>query len=450
MAGFLSACSQARGEHRAPVPQDRAVDTHVALLTFDSAWSRIAHTHYDTAFNGVDWDAVRRELRPQAAAASTIRQLRGVIEDMLGRLGESHFSLIPQEARELLPSDAGGAAAITGSAGLEVRMVDDELLVWRIQPGSAAADAGIRTGWVLLAVDGTPVTPPAGALGTLPEGERRAALTRLLYAANARLTGEVGRPLAVRLLDGHGRQHDLTLPLRPTRGEVVRYGNLPPVVASLHHEVLDAGSGCVGVIRLNYWMATLGPAFDRAVDEMRGCAGVIVDVRGNPGGVAAMVMGTAGHFLGDTLVLGYLHSRASSLRLKANPRRVRADGSFVEPFAGRLAILIDETSASTSEFFAAGLQGVGRARVFGTPSAGQALPALMVRLPTGDVLLHVIANFTGPNAVRIEGRGVMPDVPLAPTRRDLLAGKDVPFSAAFDWITGAVGADQHEPGGSQP
>jgi carboxyl-terminal processing protease len=135
------------------------------------------------------------------------------------------------------------------------------------------------------------------------------------------------------------------------------------------------------------------------------------------------------------------------LRFKANPRRVRPDGTPVEPYAGPLAILTDEMSASTSEFFAAGLQGVGRARVFGGNSAGQALPAMLIRLPTGDVLMHVMADFTGPGGVRIEGRGVQPDIPVADTRQGLLVQRDAPLRAALDWIASAGRAGAHPSGG---
>jgi carboxyl-terminal processing protease len=448
-AAVLGGCARAVAPSAA-APASRSVDSQLALLTFDSAWSRIAHTHYDTAFNGVDWTGVRDELRPRAAEATTIRELRVVISEVLGRLGESHFTVIPGEARDLLSANPAGARSISGSAGFQVRLVESDLLVWRVQPGSAAADAGVRTGWTLVSVNGRPVADRVTALASLPEAERRTSLAGMLYGANAEMAGDVGAVIEVRFRDERGHEVDRKLVFREIAGEVVQFGNLPPVLAVLEHDVLPAGSGCIGVIRLNVWMGTLGSAFDRAVDEMRRCNGVIVDLRGNPGGLAAMVTGTAGHFLNDTLVLGQMQQRTTTLRLKANPRRVRADGAIVEPFSGPLAIIIDEMSASTSEFFAAGLQGVGRARVFGAPSAGQALPALMVRLPTGDVLMHVIANFSGPHGVRIEGYGVVPDVTATSSREDLLAGRDVPMLNAIDWITGAAGANPTYPGGSQP
>jgi carboxyl-terminal processing protease len=161
---------------------------------------------------------------------------------------------------------------------------------------------------------------------------------------------------------------------------------------------------------------------------------MVIDLRGNPGGVAGMIMGTAGHFIDDTVALGVMRTRTSELRFRANPRRVAADGRAVAPYAGPVAILVDELTVSTSELFAAGLQGVGRARVFGSRSAGQALPAMLARLPTGDVLMHAIADYTGPGGVRIEGDGVLPDVHVEPTRAALLAGVDPALDAALDWI----------------
>jgi carboxyl-terminal processing protease len=443
------ACARTSSLPGAPAGRAIAVDPLLSLQTFDSAWSRIATTHYDTAFGGVDWHGVRVELRPLAAAATTLGDLRRVIDEMLRRLGESHFVLIPRDVADALDEGRGPEPAVSGDAGLQVRLVDDSFIAWRVDDDGPAAAAGVAPGWTLLAVDGRELAPPITALRARPEAERRTALTRLLYQANAALTGESGQSVQLRLADSGDGVVDLAVVLRPTRGDLVRFANLPPVIGLLHDERITTGADCIGLIRLNIWLVPLAAAFDRAVDTMRGCAGIIIDLRGNPGGVAGMIMGTSGHFLNDTLALGFMQTRTSELRFKANPRRVRADGTAVTPYAGPLAILVDEMSASTSEFFAAGLQGVGRARVFGAPTAGQALPALMVRLPTNDVLMHVIADFTGPGGVRIEGRGVIPDVAAASTRSDLLAGRDVPLLAALDWIAAAAGTGTSQTGESR-
>jgi carboxyl-terminal processing protease len=204
--------------------------------------------------------------------------------------------------------------------------------------------------------------------------------------------------------------------------------------AHLTYRRLDADAGCIGVIRFNIWLVPLAEPFGQAVDALRDCRGMIVDLRGNPGGVGAMVMGLGGHFLDRQEALGIMRTRETVLRFVANPRWVGSAGQPVEPFAGALAILIDRLSVSTSEIFAAGMQTVGRARLFGETTAGQALPAVLTRLPNGDVLMHVIADFTAPDGTRIEGRGAVPDVATPLTRAALLAGQDPAFDAAVRWI----------------
>ena len=98
------------------------------------------------------------------------------------------------------------------------------------------------------------------------------------------------------------------------------------------------------------------------------------------------------------------------------------------------ALLIDEGSASTSELFAAGLRDHDRARLFGGRSAGAALPAVMDRLPNGDVFMHAAMDYIRPNGERVEGRPIVPDVTTALRRADLRAGRDAALEAALAWI----------------
>jgi carboxyl-terminal processing protease len=73
-------------------------------------------------------------------------------------------------------------------------------------------------------------------------------------------------------------------------------------------------------------------------------------------------------------------------------------------------------------------------------TAGGALPAVLERLPGGDVLQYAIGDFVTANGQRIEGRGVVPDQVVAPSRADLLGGRDPILDAALDWIVkGSVG-----------
>jgi carboxyl-terminal processing protease len=145
-----------------------------------------------------------------------------------------------------------------------------------------------------------------------------------------------------------------------------------------------------------------------------------------------MAMGIGGWFVREPdQQLGTMTTRDAQLRFVLNPR--------VETYDGKLAILIDGCSMSTSEILAGGLQDLGRARIFGTRSAGAALPSAIARLPNGDGFQFVFANYASADGEPLEGRGVVPDVEAAPDRAALLAGRDPALEAAMEWIHRAAG-----------
>ena len=111
----------------------------------------------------------------------------------------------------------------------------------------------------------------------------------------------------------------------------------------------------------------LMPLFAEAVRSSMEADGLIIDLRGNPGGIGAMAMGMAGWLMDRSgLALGSMTTRDGTLDFVVFPR--------AETFAGPLAILVDELTASTAEILAGGLQDLGRARVFGGTNAGMRYP----------------------------------------------------------------------------
>ena len=395
--------------------------------TFDSAWTIIHRRHFDTTFGGVDWIALRDTLRPRAAAARDAEEVRAVIRDMIARLALSHYALLPAEAAGALAGPARPAGSRPGGVGLAVRHVDGVILVSDVEGDGPAAKAGIRRGWTLLRVDGASLDAPAAL-------DARHAAFQAAASAGARLQGAPGTAVTLELRDARGRTVRRTLTRVPLAGTAVTFGHLPTMYARLDSRTERRRDARVGIIAFNVWMPVLTARIDAAVDSMRAFDGLVFDLRGNPGGVAAMVMGTAGHLLDSVVALGVMRNREGTLRFVSNPRRVNARGERVQPFAGPVAVLVDEMSASTSEFFAAGLQEVGRARVFGTRTSGQALPAQLTKLPNGDVLYHAVADFTTPKGARLEKEGVVPDEAVPLTRADLLAGRDAALEAALRWI----------------
>lgn len=420
-AGDLSAARPA------PVPQSG--DWHVSLLaSFDDVWQTVHDTYYDPAFGGVDWDAVRRELRPAVEHAASPAAARQVITEMIARLGQSHFVILSSVAgpadSETLPGEA--------TVPVEIRIVDGTAVITAIDGDAFVTKAGLQPGQTLVDIDGhDTATLIAAAVGADARAKNLDAWRRVYRA----LHGQTGSIVTLGLRSPDGRRSTVPFARVMESGQPLTLGNLPTLfVRVATHEDVTAAHKHVGVIAFNWWMPAINQPIEDAVARYRHDDGLIIDLRGNLGGLATMITGIAGYVLSEPVTLATSHARGATLQYIANPRVVTAAGQRVEPFAGPVAVLVDEMTGSTSECFAASLQSIGRVRVFGRPTMGQALAAVTKRLADGDVFMYALGDFVTSTGRRVEGDGVTPDVivPLSPAA--LAAGHDPTLDAALAWV----------------
>ncbi len=463
---IAAGCRTTPGPH---VPKPMVAATNgpgLQVQSLQMAWETIRDTYYDPHFHGLDWEAIGKEYSAKAASARSAAEVRPVIEAMLATLGHSHLGVIPQEASPLTDDEelpvtpfeppASVAENLTSKpirstrpipsvrpkrrvhreagCGLEFRWSEqDGMLVIRVDEGSPAEKLGITPGWRLLNVEGTSVDDIIRAYKRDEGSARRSFLILMLLQQH--LDGPLDSKADLVFEDAKGHHKKLKVPRILEKGEPVRLGALPVLFTEYADQTLKTPSDReVGYVRFNYWMMPVAQKFHRSVDKHRKDLGMIIDMRGNFGGIGGLVMGVAGHFVTERAALGTMGMRGNDLIFAALPRTTTADGDSAEPFAGKVAILTDDMSISAAELFAGGMQAIGRARIFGSRSAGQALPASFKRLPNGDLLYYAFANFVLPDGTRLEVKGVQPDV-YAPWRREsLLKGHDAALDAALNWI----------------
>jgi carboxyl-terminal processing protease len=387
------------------------------VASFEKVWTTIRDKHWQKNPGGLDWQAIHAEFYPRILNAKSDDEAVAIMREMLGRLKQTHFGIFPATVYNDVEGEGGG----DGSAGLETRVLDGLAVVTDLDPGSSAERAGVKRGWVVESVGGRPLAPLIQKLKSDPEIHELA----LERAVHARLTGMVGDKLAMVFLDGTNARVTRDLELAPERGQAARFGNLPPIHVYFESKKL----GNTEYVRFNMFLDLVRVMgnFGDAVQSCMQCDGLIVDLRGNPGGIGGMAMGMAG-WLEDKpdQRLGTMYMRDATLNFVINPR--------AEVFTGPVAVLVDGGSASTSEIFAEGLKDLGRARVFGTKTAAAALPSIFERLPNGDGFQYATANYISEGGKALEGIGVTPDVQVKLTREGLLAGHDAVLDAALEWI----------------
>jgi carboxyl-terminal processing protease len=396
--------------------------------SFEMVWQTVRDKHWDPKLGGLDWQAIHDELRPKVEKAATLDEARGVMSDMLGRLKQTHFGIVPAEAyREMGSSTADDdSGPRDGSTGIAPRVIDGHVLVTSIQPDSPAAMAGVKPGWEILRIDGKDLAP--GLAKIRDSLSSQLTLLDLLQAETVadRLSGSAGRSVEVQFLDGRDKKVSVKLTRARPRGQLAQLGNLPPMHFWVESRTVQPN---IGYVRFNLFFEpdSLNTAFQQAVKACQHCDGFIIDVRGNPGGIGGLAMGVAGWFTDrQGQRLGAMFLRGGSIKFAIFPR--------AEPFPGPLAILVDGCSASTSEVLAGGMKDLGRARIIGTRTAGAALPSVFTRLPNGDGFQYAIANYISEGGQTLEGFGVIPDEEVKLTRHQLLEGQDPVLDVAVTWI----------------
>ncbi|MFU8829091.1 MAG: S41 family peptidase, partial [Phycisphaerales bacterium] len=256
-------------------------------------------------------------------------------------------------------------------------------------------------------------------------------------AFEGRLRGPVGETISITFRDNQDQTQELDLTLARSSDPLFEAANLPPMPVSIRFQQLDSGVGYFA------FSAFLDPArlmneFQNAINQSRELDGLVIDLRGNLGGIIALCNGLGGWLLTETpsAELGRLTMRDTEIKLVMNRR--------AQPLSRPVAVLIDERSISSAEILAGGLQDTGVARVFGSTSAGMSLPSVVQLLPNGDSFQYAISNYTSASGRELEKNGVEPDEPTPLTRDALVAGIDPALSAAITWIQAQKHAPDHD------
>jgi carboxyl-terminal processing protease len=399
-----------------------AAERQANIESFEHVWKTVADKHWDPKLNGLDWRAIHDELRPKVENAKNMDEARAAMADMLARLNLTHFGIFPQEVYKELGDAEGSREA---NPGIGARVLDDRAVVVSVDPGSPAAEKGVKTGWEIVRIDGKELEP---GLRKIREQFGKSTLLdiRQTRSVDARLMGNTGTQVKIDFRDGTDRPVALELGRVKPRGKPARLGNLPPMYFWAESKRVQQD---IGYLKFNAFLEpeALVNQVEDAVKSCRDCKGFVIDLRGNPGGIGGLAMGVGAWFIDKPgLKLGTMTMRTGTIKFVLFPR--------TDPFRGPLAVLVDGCSGSTAEIFAGGMKDLKRARVFGTRSAGAALPSIIERLPNGDGFQYAIANYVAEGGQPLEGIGVIPDQEVRLTRHQLLEGQDPVLDAAVEWV----------------
>jgi carboxyl-terminal processing protease len=261
-----------------------------------------------------------------------------------------------------------------------------------------ASRAGIRSGDMILTIDGKDTSAMS------------------VDDAVSAIRGTAGTTVKLELQRGQGKPFDVS---------VVRENiTLPTVDTTLRPDG-------VFVIHVYTFNALAPDMFRNALRTFAnsGSNKLVIDLRGNPGGYLEAAVDMASWFLpvGDVIV-------TEDYGAKQAPDVERSRGYDVFDGNIKLAVLIDEGSASASEIFAGALHDHGKATLIGEKSFGKGSVQQVFDITNDTSLKITIARWLTPNGISISHEGITPDIVVPLTDADIQAGKDPQLDRAAQFL----------------
>jgi carboxyl-terminal processing protease len=337
------------------------------------------------------WDLIQQDF--YGDLPSEVELTYGAIRGALNTLDDPHTAFIEPQLAAIIREDASGSFE---GIGAYVTMRDGWLEIVSPFEGQPAEEAGLRRGDIVLQVDDTPIENMS------------------IYEAVTLIRGPAGTPVHLTVLR-EGQE--------PFEVEIIRARMDVPVLES---EMLEDG---IAYVHLRNFSSDASTRMASAIEELldQDPSGLILDLRGNPGGFFSEAILTTGLFLpkGEEILIERLKD-GSERKFEAPDEPVAPDIPMV--------VLVDGGSASASEILAGALQDHSRAVLIGETTFGKGSVQLLHELSNGAELRVTIARWFTPNDRAIHGEGLEPDIVVPLTMEDIEAELDPQLDRAIEYL----------------
>lgn len=342
------------------------------------------------------WEDIREKYVHQPVDEVTL--FRGALAGVVAALDDPYSVYFSPKDAEEFANDLKG---MFGGIGAEIGIRDDQLVIVAPLPETPAEKAGLRPGDQILRIDEENTSGmTVDRAVNLIRGEKGTTVTLLLFREN-----NGGEPFEVGIVRD-------TIVVKPVRWEMKRTAN---------------GKN-VAYVEMRQFNDETVPLFDKAVRELlkQKPAGIILDLRSNPGGYLDAAVDVAGEWIGIGTVV---------IERKSTGADEKYDSTVRARLAGMpTVVLVNEGSASGSEIVAGALQDVKAATLVGQKTFGKGSVQDYEELSDGGALKLTIAEWLTPNGRAINKVGIAPDVEVAFKKEDYDADRDPQLEKALELL----------------
>jgi carboxyl-terminal processing protease len=306
----------------------------------------------------------------------------GAVRGMLRALDPHSSFLDPESYREMQVETSGAF----GGLGIEITVRDDQLTVVAPIEGTPAWRAGVQPGDKIIKIEGI------------------ATKDMSLTDAVKRMRGPKGSKVTISIMrEGLKELLDVSV----TR-EIIQ-------VQSVKTQEIEPG---LGYLRIRQFQERTARDLEVGIEKLEKTgrlAGLVLDLRNNPGGLLSSAVEVSEKFLGDGKLVVYTEGRVrnQNMRFVAHAKHAVSDLPMV--------VLVNHGSASASEIVAGAIQDHGRGVVLGQQTFGKGSVQTIIPLPDGSGLRLTTAKYFTPKGRSIHGKGIEPDIIVEPPKEDPVA-----------------------------
>lgn len=343
---------------------------------FEKTWKEIDSGFYDSSLNSQNWSYWKKHYKGKI---QTDEDAKVAIDTMIASLDDDYSRYLNK--KEYAEQNSSIESKISG-IGVNIMNDAGKILVYSVLDGTPAQTAGIKANDIINKVDGKNVSGMNIAdVAALVRGKENTQVTLELIRNKKKLTKVV------------------------TRKSI----KIESVKSSVKKDI--------GYIQISSFIgSSTTTEFLSALDKTKDTKGLILDLRGNTGGLLANAVYIANVFLDNGTIVNIVSRNGQVEDIKAQSSLLHIDKPIV--------LLVDGASASASEILSGALKDHHKAILVGTKTFGKGMVQRIIPLPNSTGLNLTIAKYLTPNGSDINKKGIVPDYVVKYTEHDFQTHRD--------------------------
>lgn len=350
---------------------------------FDSTWKTIRDNYYDAELNRQLWSRWKEHYHGKI---KTDEDAKVAIDTMLASLDDPYSRFMDRD--EYYEQNNSISSKITG-IGVNISSIAGKICVINVMEGTPAQFANILADDIILTVDGKNVNGLSlSEVAKLVRGPENSFVNITILRGNNKLTKRV------------------------MRKEIK--------IKTVKSSVLDKS---IGYIQISSFIGSTTPnEFLEALEKTKDTDGLILDLRGNTGGLLPNAVFIANLFIPSGNIVSIVGRNGYKYDINAQDTEFNIQKPTI--------VLVDGASASASEILSGALKDYNKAKLLGTKTFGKGMVQKIIPMPNETGLNITIAKYLTPKGIDINKKGIMPDYPVEFSINDVKTNNDAQLQAA--------------------